>query len=197
MTKYYLNMSIESIVNIIAKGAPLLASALLGPAAGAVAGMIAGVFGGNSSDLKDLAKRISLDPESQVKLAQIQADNIIKLQQLEIERLKVESDERKTISDNESAERISQTEINKQDASSLDRYQARWRPTLGYICCLGLGWTLFIQPLFVFFAVLFGCTKSFPTTPMGDLMTLVAGMLGVGCMHSYDNKIINQEKNKR
>ncbi len=186
-------MSFQSIGNAISKAAPLLASALLSPAAGAVVGMITSVFGGNSADLKDLATRISLDPDSQIKLAQIQADNIVKLQQLEIDKLKLQSEERIAFSDNESAEKISQAEINKQDSISENKYQSNWRPTVGYICCLGLSWSFFIQPFFVFIAVLAGCKQSFPTIPMGDLMTLLAGMLGFGCMHSYDKKVQNRK----
>lgn len=82
-------MSFESIGNAISTAAPLLASALLGPAAGTVVGLITSVFGGDPKNTNDLIKRITADPESAVKLAQIQADNIVQLQTIELQRLQV------------------------------------------------------------------------------------------------------------
>lgn len=86
-------MSLESIGNVIAKAAPLLASALLSPAAGAVVGMITSVFGGDSKNTGDLLKRIATDPESAIKLAQIQSDNIVKLQEFKLDKLQMQLDD--------------------------------------------------------------------------------------------------------
>lgn len=170
-------MTFSDIGNAIAKTAPLLASALFGPAAGTVVGLLTSVFGGDSNNPKDLLSRIITDPQSAIKLAEIEANNKVMLQQLEIEKLKIES-----------SERIAQTEVNKAEAQSGDKYAAGWRPTVGYICCAGLAWSFVLQPFLTFMVIACGVNRTFPTVATSDLMTLLVGMLGFGYMRSYDKK---------
>lgn len=86
-------MTLSDVGSAISKSAPLLATALLGPAAGSVVGMITSIFGGDIKDPQDILKRITTDPTAQIKLAEIEANNKIKLQELEIDRLQIEMDD--------------------------------------------------------------------------------------------------------
>lgn len=61
-------MDLKPIANVVAKIAPTLGSALLGPAGGIIGELIANIFGGKTNDPIELAQRISADPEAQTKL---------------------------------------------------------------------------------------------------------------------------------
>lgn len=79
--------------------------------------------------------------------------------------------------------------VNAAEAASGNTYASSWRPTVGYTCVAGLGYTFLLQPLLPWFAALFGA--SVPPLPMLDtnvLMTLLLGMLGIGGMRSFDKK---------
>lgn len=169
---------LDTLISLVSKAAPLLATALGGPAAGAAVSMISSAFGVDTKDTQQLIDKIRLDPASQLKLAEIQATHVVQLQQLEIERLKIDS-----------SERLAQISVAKADAESEDKYQARWRPTVGYICCAALSWTFVLQPLATFSIVAFGIQRHFPMLPTSDLLTLLGGMLGFGYLRSYDKKV--------
>ena len=82
-----------------------------------------------------------------------------------------------------------QMTINAAEAASGNTYASSWRPTVGYTCVAGLGYTFLLQPLLPWFAALFGATV--PPLPVLDtnvLMTLLLGMLGIGGMRSFDKK---------
>ena len=82
-----------------------------------------------------------------------------------------------------------QMTINATEAASGNTYASSWRPTVGYTCVAGLGYTFLLQPLLPWFAALLGA--SVPPLPMLDtnvLMTLLLGMLGIGGMRSFDKK---------
>ena len=72
-----------------------------------------------------------------------------------------------------------QLAVNAAEASSGSAYAAGWRPTVGYVCVAGLGYTFLAQPLLPWFAAVAGVTV--PPLPQLDtnvLMTLLLGMLG-------------------
>ena len=80
-----------------------------------------------------------------------------------------------------------QAAVNEAEASSGNAYSSSWRPTVGYACVAGLIYSFLVQPLFPWFAALFG--KPVPPLPELDtsvLMTLLRGMLGIGGMRSFD-----------
>lgn len=68
-----------------------------------------------------------------------------------------------------------QLEVNKAEASSGNPWAAGWRPLIGYICGIALLYEFLLRPL----AIGFGY-PSFPDLDMGDLNTLLFGMLGLG-----------------
>lgn len=80
-----------------------------------------------------------------------------------------------------------QLAVNAAEASSGNVYASSWRPTVGYVCVAGLGYTFLLQPLLPWFAAVFGL--SVPPLPPLDtnvLMTLLLGMLGIGGMRSAE-----------
>lgn len=80
-----------------------------------------------------------------------------------------------------------QLAVNAAEASSGSAYAAGWRPTVGYVCVAGLGYTFLAQPLLPWFAAVAGVTV--PPLPQLDtnvLMTLLLGMLGIGVMRSVE-----------
>lgn len=82
---------------------------------------------------------------------------------------------------------LAQIDVNKAEASSGNWFASSWRPCIGYMCVLGLAYSFLIQPVLPWLAALFG--KPMPPLPSLDsdvLMTLVAGMLGIGGLRSYE-----------
>lgn len=77
-----------------------------------------------------------------------------------------------------------QTEINKVEAGHRNLFVAGWRPAIGWICAAGLAWGWIIAPTLQFF---------FPERPMpgielGEAISLVMAMLGMGALRSYEKK---------
>lgn len=88
--------------------------------------------------------------------------------------------------DAEIALATAQTDINKVEAGSSDKFTSRWRPLIGYICGAGLAVQFLVAPLFTWLATLCGHPVVFPTLDMGTLLTLLLGMLGLGSMRTVE-----------
>lgn len=114
----------ETVARAVADHAPLLGSALLGPAGATAGSLIASVFGtGNDPD--QIAAAIAQDPQAGIKLRQIEADH-----RKEITRLYFE------------AETARIQEVNATMRAELetdDKYRGRWRPTFGYVMAASFG----------------------------------------------------------
>jgi hypothetical protein len=83
-------MNLADLASTVAKYAPYLGMAIANPAIGAIGliGEIAKKFGGSATDPLDLINRINLDPERQVKLAEIEKDKQIEIEKLALEQMK-------------------------------------------------------------------------------------------------------------
>lgn len=79
-----------------------------------------------------------------------------------------------------------QTDINKVEAASSDKFTSRWRPLIGYICGAGLAVQFLVAPLFTWASALVGHPVVFPSLDMGTLLTLLLGMLGLGGMRTTE-----------
>lgn len=81
---------------------------------------------------------------------------------------------------------IGQIETNKAEAASNDPYSSRWRPTIGYICAIGLAYNYLIYPLLVWIAAYY--KPDFRPPPLVDdgLMELVLGMLGLAGLRTFE-----------
>lgn len=77
---------------VIKAGTPLLGSALFGPAGSVIASMIAGQFGiGDDATPGKVLAAINGDPDAALKLREIETTHVERLQELENERLRIET----------------------------------------------------------------------------------------------------------
>lgn len=78
-----------------------------------------------------------------------------------------------------------QTKIDEIEAGSQDKFITRWRPAVGWICVIGLGYSTLIQPLGAWFSSNLGGTAP-PVIDVSVLMGLVTSLLGLGAYRSFD-----------
>lgn len=77
---------------VIKAGAPLLGGALFGPAGSVIASIISGKFGVSPDATPDqVMAAINGDPDAALKLRQVETTHIERLQELENERLRIET----------------------------------------------------------------------------------------------------------
>lgn len=79
-----------------------------------------------------------------------------------------------------------QTDVNKVEGANTNIFIAGWRPFIGWVCGTGLAVQFLIGPLFTWVAALAGHAVAFPSLDMGTLITLLAGMLGLGGMRTVE-----------
>jgi hypothetical protein len=87
-------MSLADLGKTVAKYAPLLGAVLPVPGGAAIGAAIASVFGGDINNPDDLIKRITTDPESAVKLKQIESNEKIEIERLAIDRIRAGNEDR-------------------------------------------------------------------------------------------------------
>ena len=73
-----------------------------------------------------------------------------------------------------------QTEINKIESASDDKFKGYWRPALGWVCVAGFSYQLLARPF------LLGAGYDFPALDMETLSALTFGMLGLGAMRTVE-----------
>lgn len=80
-----------------------------------------------------------------------------------------------------------QIEINKAEAASTSLLVSGWRPFIGWVCGVALGYQFLIRPLLTWGAAIFGYQDVIaPSLDMGDLITLLLGMLGLGGLRTAE-----------
>lgn len=128
-------MNWSDVGNLVAKAAPLLGTALLGPAGGVAGALIASIFGGEPTP-DAVAAAIQADPQALLKLRELELTHATELQRMTIQ-----------------AETARLTEVNatiRTEVVSDDAYVRRMRSTFGYIVCF----TLAIESLLICIVVL-------------------------------------------
>lgn len=80
----------------------------------------------------------------------------------------------------------SQTEINKIEAGSGDKFASRWRPFIGWVCGIAFAYHFVAQPLIAFVLASAGHNVELPSFDMDALNTVLLGMLGLGTMRSFE-----------
>lgn len=78
---------------------------------------------------------------------------------------------------------LAQIQVNAVDAQSADPFTSRWRPAVGWVCVLGLGYQFLLQPLLAWGSTI-GNYPAPPVLMLGDLMTLLFGMLGLSALRT-------------
>jgi len=81
---------------------------------------------------------------------------------------------------------LAQIEVNKVEAST-DLFRGGWRPAVGWVCVLGLGYQLVLRPLLPWFVrVSGGEVPDLPSIDTETLMVLLTGMLGLGGLRTFE-----------
>ena len=81
-----------------------------------------------------------------------------------------------------------QSAINLAEASSASFFVAGWRPAVGWICALALLWYYFLGPMSIFLLQVFDIEMAMPEFQLGELMSLLASMLGMSGIRAYEKK---------
>lgn len=77
-----------------------------------------------------------------------------------------------------------QAEINKIEAKHRSLFVAGWRPAIGWLCAFALGWGWILAPILQFFYP----DKTMPAIEVGQAISLVMAMLGMGALRSYEKR---------
>ena len=88
----------------------------------------------------------------------------------------------------ELAQITGQLDINKVEAASTSVFVSGWRPFVGWVCGLGLGYVAIVEPMARFIATMVGYTGNFPVIDTTITMQVLMGMLGLAGMRSFDKK---------
>jgi phenylpyruvate tautomerase PptA (4-oxalocrotonate tautomerase family) len=84
---------------------------------------------------------------------------------------------------------LAQVAVNQQEAKHKSLFVAGWRPSVGWICSIALGYHFVFQPLILFGAGMAGVTlPDLPEFDMDSLMTVLLGMLGLGGLRTYEKQ---------
>jgi hypothetical protein len=81
---------------------------------------------------------------------------------------------------------LAQITVNQTEAASPDFFRSGWRPFVGWVCGVGLATQFLVSPLATWVAMLMGHAIAFPPLDMNTLMTLLAGMLGLGTLRTAE-----------
>lgn len=148
-----------------------------------IAGGAAGLFSGIGEFAKSIREAITgeaiLDPNKRAELlAQTAA--------LEAASEKARLDFEQKMSEG-------QTAINAIEAQNTRLFVSGWRPAVGWICVVGLGYVFLLKPLLPWIvsvvALIIGkkvFLPEMPEIPLGDLITLLAGMLGLSALRTTE-----------
>jgi len=148
-----------------------------------IAGGAAGLFTGIGTFAKDIREAITgksiISPDKQAEL-------LIQAQALEAAGEKAKMDYDQAITS-------AQTAINALEAQNKSLFVSGWRPAVGWVCVSGLFYTFLLKPLFPWgMAVIYNMAgaapvvPALPEVPMGDLLVLLGGMLGLGGLRTYE-----------
>lgn len=82
---------------------------------------------------------------------------------------------------------VEQIKTNAVEAQNASLFVAGWRPGVGWVCVAGLGYQFLAQPLLAWGAGLGGYDAP-PELELGDLLTLLFGMLGLSTLRTVEKK---------
>lgn len=81
---------------------------------------------------------------------------------------------------------VGQLEVNKVEAAAPDVFRGGWRPFIGWVCGTALAFQFVVRPFLLWLAPAIGLPAGMPELDMGDLMTVLLGMLGLGGMRTFE-----------
>lgn len=128
---------------------------------------VGGLFSGLGTLAKDLRAAITgKEPINGTKAAEI----ALKVQELEASIVNAQS------------------AVNLAEASNPNLFVNGWRPAAGWVCVLGLLYSVFLRPMISWLATIWSFSAVPPVIDDVILMQLLFGMLGLGALRSYDKK---------
>lgn len=81
---------------------------------------------------------------------------------------------------------LAQIEVNKVEAGT-DLFRGGWRPAVGWVCVMGLGYQLVLRPVLPWLVrVGGGEVPDLPSIDTDTLMTLLTGMLGLSALRTFE-----------
>ena len=162
-------MEWKDVSAIVGKSAPLLGGLLGGPAGTAIGGIVASALG--SEGTPDAVRQaIATDPNAAVKLAQIEADQKVKLQELSTKQAGVLIDAM-----TQTTAAVNQTIQVEAHAEHWPTYS--WRPMIGLAVALAVVLTVLTVFLAYGEAVMFGRSEALAQLP--GVLAAVAGIIAV------------------
>ena len=86
-------------------------------------------------------------------------------------------------------QQLAQISVNKEEAASGSLFKGGWRPCIGWICGIAFGYHFVLQPVIIFIVALVGMEiPDLPKFDMNTLLTVLAGMLGIGSLRTYEKQ---------
>jgi len=79
-----------------------------------------------------------------------------------------------------------QMEVNKVEAAHQSIFVAGWRPFVGWMGGVSLGYAFLLQPILSWFLAICGVSTPLPEPNTDAMMALVTAMLGVTAARSFD-----------
>ena len=81
-----------------------------------------------------------------------------------------------------------QAEINRIEAAHRSVFIAGWRPAVGWICVLSLGWGWVLAPIIETLCILCGKAPTLPAINVAEALGLVTVMLGSAALRTYEKE---------
>ena len=81
---------------------------------------------------------------------------------------------------------LAQTEINAVEAQHKSIFVAGWRPFIGWVCGVGIAWSMGVQPVAQWAMIAWGDGTELPTIDTSYLMELVTAMLGMSGLRTFE-----------
>ncbi len=134
---------------------------------GAAAGAIADI----SKAIGGVIEKVVPDPDLKTKL-QHETDLALVTQATDLQRAITDA-------------AAKQTEINLKEAESPSLFVSGWRPAVGWLCIVGIGYAAILQPILTWIAAIFGGPAA-PTVDGAALVSLLLALLGFGGMRSLE-----------
>lgn len=103
-------------------------------------------------------------------------------QELEMEMLK----RRTEIIEAAKSSDAGQVEINKIEAADPSLFKSGWRPAMGWVGVFALSYQFVLRPFLTWLSPELGLVNPPPVLDLGDLLTLLAGMLGLGTLRTVE-----------
>ena len=79
-----------------------------------------------------------------------------------------------------------QDATNTAEAASADPFTSRWRPFIGWVCGVALGYQYVLAPIGVWLAAIMGHPVPAPPKLDDSLWQLMLGMLGLGAFRTFE-----------